>query len=1628
MKKLLLAIFSVILIVCLGAAVACDGDSKDYYKVTFRQTNGVTYVSNVKKGGFKYGAWEVKDGATVTFKLQLSDDASGVATVYSNDDVLTADGKGTYSVTVRSNLEIRVDGIEAAGEYNRILFASAAGVSYEILTEIGGVALKNGMMVRKGTDISFKIGIADGFYGDPVVKANGTELTANEDVYTFTMNNPTTISVEGVMKNVEYTFDVNGGDTRVWYIDEGGRYYETDKPIEGKLGDEIKFKLEISVYYVQSGYEVQANNEIITPDADGYYTVILENDKTTFSVSKLEQDEPYTSRANGGSGSQRDPFRLSRPIDLYQMAMLINSEFYTQDIYRIGYYELENDIDLKGEQLYVIGDGGNGYAYFAGSFNGKGHTISNFYITDSRVEQTDFNTLYLSNVGMFGCVMPSINRAPSITNLNLDTFSITASASHSNVTDQYTMCVGSLAGSTYGAVVSNVSATNGYITVTGGQQSGAYVGGLIGQQMSEYGGSSIAFASSVTRCMTDVDISVTGGFSYVYATGGIVGVLASNSPDYTAYVLNSYATGSIEGGQHAGGIAGYVAANTAVANCYSTGDVRAVSPFTYNADYYDSVYYANAGGIAGCAVYNSVVSGSFSKGYISGQSTRGNSYLRVSSTVGYVNGTLPDVGSVAPTLINLYGGENLTVNQQLITNLHWSENDWSFAGALPVLNAESTANSLSITFEVDSGFSGGSKPIGNTMSGYDTMSGWYNNGYLAEYVVGSGGNRSYGYFFDENCENKVPSSFIPTYNITLYVGYANYADVAGVYYLGDSVYDAARIEFDEDGTFVYRNGALNHPSTYTWDGTTMVLYNTSLGELTKLQVPEAFYSVYFGTYYTFGATLSNGVISVTGGAVQELAVENGETYYTGETIYLFPENQPLTGLSAIADFHYGDYYDGIDIYTFNGNGTGLWVSGNERSFTYYVSGVGKLALMFDGDAEPVEATFDGGYVTAIGRKTVMPFDGFTGAWERAFSVDGVYYFDGKNTWTYTVGVSVNTGTYTIDNGTLTDDGGTFTAEFEGGFLKIATSGANAQELTYYKQGSFVGEWTYSGENVNGFDTTITLILDGIGTEGYGEAYVEYAAGAQFDLTYEAVIDGNDISLVLFDGGTLFGQLEYNSEDVTLSGLFYDSVARFTVFDDLKGIWISDDEEIKSASFNGSGFYNLAPLNKGANRVKGTVRINDSTRAEYTFNRVTLTGSFTYKTVNYTFAYDQYANVIEVSVSGGRHFILTTRDMWYGVELIDSEGFVYTFDGLGELANGGRLSVSNGNLVYDRYYGYKIVGDTITLTGNITTAQQGGTITLGQDAEGKAAYVLEQTNGSKIYLYLNTPFTGAWIIGGAKGTISIGKVYADNTASGKYTPYGQSMRNIALTYDPDGKYLTFIDSNTPHYLNALVSDTAVELSFGLVNSVSGAGNVICIPAGKADEMYGKVFTTDDGYTLLFDGLTTSVFAIGSVIVLDGHGVVEVTYTYEYNDYGYVTVILDYFWEYVFVPCKADTEFEVDVLYRLTDEEDNNFAIVATDGLYTLKIADGDDAGVYYDFDGAGKVTRVDGEEKTVYSYKIVNIDDKNFKHTLEFTAEDGTVYTVTLDMSSEERVDWNLKFNTINTANGFSEIQGNRLGV
>lgn len=1661
MKKFFLFLLTVLCLTCIGVAAACSGNKGDYCTLVFRQTNGVTYVCDIPSGV------EVRTGTEVKFSITLSDEAQGIPVVYKNDEVLEAEND-IYSFVINENTVIKVLGIDAPGsDYNRIV-CTTAGVQVTFRNTAGNGTLQNGMLVRNGTTVEFEVAPKESYYvpdGEtPVVKVNGAVLTPVNNVYSFVMNGRAEITVENIVKDINVTF-VNG-DTRVFYFAKNGDELEADVAQPHRTGEEIVFDVKISSYYKQEGddgyedFEVHVNSDIIKPESDNLYHYTLRDD-TKISVSKLTLDDSFLDKDDSGDGTPSNPFKISRPIDLYQLGAphgIVNNNYTQNSIYRSAYYELTCDIDLQGEQLFIIGNAQNNLAYFAGHFDGKGHKITNFKIVDEFVEQENFQRTLATNVGMFGVVQPQDGNNPVIQNLTLEDYTVRVNASQHSAK----VSVGSFVGMGYGVSIINCNASNGKLNVTGNTDS-AYVGGIIGQQVSAYSDASdLRVEAGVVSCRSSVTIEVpTTVQGLVYAVGGISGVLGVGDRSVTSYVLNSYFTGKIIGGLNAGGIVGYASDYTSVTNCYSKGIVRAYSPYT-NTGYNEAVYVSNAGGIVAELGYDAVVYGCFSASQLSATSAKQNynSNCKTDPIAVILNGTSSDeptqYGYNKALVENSHdkSGANSIDEAFLTGTLKWKvgdDGDWKMgADGYPVVNENgiNKERTITVSFSADTAFG---TVNSRTSSGYKSLAEWSrltDNNAIPEYLQGNSTYRSYGYFFDQEHTKKVPLGFIPASDITLYIGSANYNDVAGTYYLGDSSEDRAMVVLGTDGSLFYRNVNISYESYYVYKGEDIVLYDTVIGELTKQfgDVDEQIQAQYFSYYYNFGAKIdkTNGVISIVGGYVSPLTVD-GSGNIVADTqspiIVMFPENNPLKGLKEKDGFGYGEYYseDKNTVYGFNPNGSGYKiVKGAQPSttpFTFAFEGDSSIKITYAGGTET--AAYADNIIKTVNSAAVKPYDGFTGVWEAAFGFESSYEFDGMGGWKS--GAS-SSGTYTVEGKNLTANSD-FTAKInDDGFLEITKDG---KTVTYYREGSLKGEWYFSGKSASNKAVSVNLLLNGLGEAGYGEAQATLSTGEVYDLNYKkmpATVSGNEnvkMAIELYQHDIYFGTLMYDEAKSLLSGDFAGMTTRFVGLDPLSGNWISNNETLDLLGFNGYGFYNLSgDAQNGYVPIKGSVTLSGN-RLTYTLNRKTMSGEFTYSDKKYTIKYNEYGEV-SVTPASSTEIKLMTRDEWVNVELVDDNGRRYVFDGGGNLEKGGSIKVYNGkDQVEDGTY--KIEGDQLTVSFANYQAGDGGSAqgTIKKEVrDSHSVYVLAFTDPSTIAetkLYKKTPFAGEWHIGAVRGTLTISNVYADNKATGSYEFDGISKKeNVEFTYDGDGNFLSFTyGEGVTYYINVLdLGNDEYRLSFGPENNFSGSSNYTCIPKSGVDEYFDDDYYIYDYDTkknigkFVFDGLgkttgNVTYYGLTPEGVVD-YGKVVDRFTYTIATFGYGDLTYSYpriaywFYEYLLIPCDSDAKPEDfgTLMYMLRDgDSEHYFAVVRPDGLYDRKIRERENPSNLFYFDGVGGVTEyTQGGAPKFYNYEIVETNSQTYVHKLKFTEKvSGTVHEVELDQSADEPENWTIKF-------------------
>lgn len=1085
---------------------------------------------------------------------------------------------------------------------------------------------KSGAQVQAGYEIKFTLVLAENAVGEPAVTVNGQPLDADaQGVYSFKMSENTTVEITGVSLSgacdiefgIERTTE-NGKERYIheWvsFTDESGKELSRSG-MQANLGETIKFKVNVNkVYFGECSYSVTAGSAILAPDSDGYYSYTVTGDqsvlvkgvptdaeliKASFAGRPaLDSNGNPMLDANGeelpeGAGSVTRPYLIKTPFDLYYLSVLAADQNWQSSVI-FAHYRLDNDIDLQGERLYVIGNGINGAA-FAGTFDGNGKTIKNYYMTDTLYDISSDLTIHVPTVGLFGFATSSPSSSAGIYNLNLENFTITANAAAYGEA----VYAGAVVGYGAGANISNCS-VSGSITVDGDSNYFAYAGGIIGFQQSAYTeADSMRYYSLVQSCSSDVNIRCDSGF--IYSAGGITGYLVTYEERTNAAVLNCYSEGDITGAIRVGGIAGAINSYSSVKNCYATGTLSASSAIMPSDNTQaEQLAYAYAGGITGYAEYGSVVSNCFFTGTAGARALAGVGYARSGS----IAGGKDETGRTE--LIHVDGAviynctENTNVTDSFIKDtLGWSNADWAFSGnGLPKINKAAENKSFTVTVKVGSD----TKATLNITDNYIPVSYWYYDaqinedaeGTLPEFL-GRGTQRTYGYFFDPELTQKVPFGYVFTDNVTIYAGYADYTEVAGDYYFGNGRY----ITLTDDGYLSYYDGALNCVSTYVYNGEYLVLNNT-------------FFAIAFGNsseFYSFKAEVNGGVMSIYDKT-------------------LFPASNPLTALKKLEGFNFGTYFDADGVeYTFNPDGTG---SRGTSPFVYEVNGSAINAL------NGLTGTVENGYVVSFGGKNLSVYDVFKGVWEKSSTTYRQYTFDGKGNWSYIGYDSEETrrGTYdkSGENSILLSNGKT--ATYSDGVVTV-------DGIDYYGENSYVGMWLYN------LDYPIEITFKGIGKNGFGIVHVDYGTDyPQLDLTYQADVDTDGkVYITIYNYYDVYGYLTFDAQAYTLSGSFYRADKKavvenvnFCLYDDYKGKWSGDGLEL---SFNGLGRYDLPGAAGGLMKTYGSVTVNGNKtdRVIYTlYDNVKAT--FTYKNKTYNLEYDEANDVIYLSIDGGESFTLT----------------------------------------------------------------------------------------------------------------------------------------------------------------------------------------------------------------------------------------------------------------------------------------------------------------------------------------------------------------------------------------------------
>lgn len=141
----------------------------------------------------------VTEGGSFSFTVNVNDGYQGTPAVKTNGTELTA-VNGVYTIeNITAAQTVTVEGITAIP--NTYTVTLVDGVGYTIAAADGSSP------VTEGGSFSFTVMVNNGYEGTPVVKANDTELTAENGVYTIAnISADQTVTVEGItVKNNTYT-------------------------------------------------------------------------------------------------------------------------------------------------------------------------------------------------------------------------------------------------------------------------------------------------------------------------------------------------------------------------------------------------------------------------------------------------------------------------------------------------------------------------------------------------------------------------------------------------------------------------------------------------------------------------------------------------------------------------------------------------------------------------------------------------------------------------------------------------------------------------------------------------------------------------------------------------------------------------------------------------------------------------------------------------------------------------------------------------------------------------------------------------------------------------------------------------------------------------------------------------------------------------------------------------------------------------------------------------------------------------------------------------------------------------------------------------------------------------------
>ncbi|USG66548.1 InlB B-repeat-containing protein [Brevibacillus ruminantium] len=471
-----------------------------------------------------------------------------------------------------------------------------------------------GTAINGATDATYiaPTGAAGTTYYYVVVTNTNSQATGSK--IATTTSDVASVEVNALANAFTVTYNGNGATSGSVPIDSNEYEEGTTVTVLRNSGDLSKED------YTFAGWNTQA---------DGGGTRYAPGDTFPMGTEDVTLYAMWTAKFAGGDGSAGSPFEIQTVDQLSRVRNALSAS-----------YKLIADIDLTE----YLSDGGEGYnggagwvpigtagAPFTGTFDGNGKVITGLRINRPAADNQGLfgytaHNAELQDVGFTGADVTGNNGVGALVGNNNG--SITNSWVSGTVAGNF--AVGGLAGYNYGSI-SNSSATT---ELTGNGQN---VGGLVGENSSviadSYSEGAVTGSSDVgglvgknngtiqhshaTGVVTSTQYGAGGLVGYnnggiisdTYATGpvksqgigdNVGGLIGAN--DYNGAISKSYATGTVEGNKHAGGLVGYNYGSILESN--ASGAVQAVD---------------EVGGLAGRSNKASSIQLSFATGEVTGR-------------------------------------------------------------------------------------------------------------------------------------------------------------------------------------------------------------------------------------------------------------------------------------------------------------------------------------------------------------------------------------------------------------------------------------------------------------------------------------------------------------------------------------------------------------------------------------------------------------------------------------------------------------------------------------------------------------------------------------------------------------------------------------------------------------------------------------------------------------------------------------------------------------------------------------------------------------------------------------------------------------------------------------------------